>query len=102
MFKSLEFPVATTDLACLFSNYFNFGTFNVAQPCGERDSWPKRGLHGEHRASSQCQVHNLELKAAPPFPEQKEKQPGMVNLSACHSANVLQLSLQGSPPGVRG
>ena len=44
----------------------------------------------------------LNSRQPPPFPEQKEKQPGMVNTSACHSANVLQLSLQGSLPGVRG
>lgn len=49
-----------------------------------------------------CQVHNLEPKVVPPFPEQKEKQPGMVCVPASHSANILQPGLQGSLPGVRG
>lgn len=77
--KSLEFLPVKIDLAYLFQFFFNFGTFNVAQPHSERHSWLNRWLHGEHSAFFECEVHNLELKAAPPFPKQKETQPGMVH-----------------------
>lgn len=61
------------------------------------DSWPKSGLPSERGASPQGQVHNLDLKAAPPAPQQTEQQPGMGYLPRIiHSANVLQLGPQGS------
>lgn len=56
------------------------------------DSWPKSGLPGERGASPQGQVHNLDLKVAPPAPQQTEQQPGMgyllriIPLMSCSSA----------------
>ena len=95
MFKRLAFPGTAIDLAYPFQ--FNFGTFNVAHPCTLKyswpDSWPKSGLRGKRGASPQCQVHNLDLKTAPPAPQQTEQQPEMgylpriILLTSCSSAH---------------
>lgn len=82
--------------------YFKLGTLNIAQWCTEKDNWRCRWLCGKQGNSFQCQVHNLESRAAPLLPEQKEKQPGLVCVPAGHSANIPQVGLQGSLPRVRG